>query len=259
MADLGASIADLLSTVLGDWNKFGKFLLLLFSIVLLVFGLLYGVLHNLPQATQEIKFGSGSILFSRSTKDGQEFLVVVSPQAWQETGISVAAGDTIKFEAGGKVNIDLAGLNVALQARHEADERILAQEAKSPQWEQEKDTFAPEYHYTAEDKQKITPRWRWSDPNGLAETMQLALPARQKRTVFPEKGYGTLLGAIRETGAQPSHDDVFFIGVSNAIVAKRSGKLYFVVNDVLFNDKDFPDMFFVDNIGSYYVRVTVGK
>ena len=56
----------------------------------------------------------------------------------------------------------------------------------------------------------------------------------------------------------PSRDDAFFVGKSNTIRAQRTGKLYFAVNDVL-NDtnKDFPDMFLVDNIGFFYVRVTV--
>jgi hypothetical protein len=43
------------------------------------------------------------------------------------------------------------------------------------------------------------------------------------------------------------------------MVAQKSGKLYFVVNDVLTDDKDFPDLFLFDNIGFYYAKVTVSK
>jgi hypothetical protein len=57
--------------------------------------------------------------------------------------------------------------------------------------------------------------------------------------------------AIRETDVSPTRDDAFFVGSSNVAVAKRSGKLYFTVNDVTYDDKDFLDMFFVDNIGSF--------
>jgi hypothetical protein len=84
-------------------------------------------------------------------------------------------------------------------------------------------------------------------------------PAHQKRSVLPAKGYGALLAAIRETKVLPTRDDVFFVGSSNVYKAPRSGKLYFTVNDVTYDDKDFPDMFFVDNIGSFYARVSVSK
>jgi hypothetical protein len=259
MPDAAQSFADLLTVLLDDWKKFVKFLVLLFFTCVFAFGLVYGVLRSLPRSTSELKFGSGSILFSQPTKDGQEYVVVIPPQGWQETGISVREGDHVSFEAGGRVNIDLEGLNLALAARHDADSRIIDAEKKSGRWEKEKDNFAPELYYTAEDKQNVRPHWRWIDPNGLPETKQLANPAHQKRSILPDKGYGALLAAIRETGVQPGREDAFFVGASNTIVAKRSGKLYFVVNDVTYDDKDFPDMFMIDNIGFFYARVSISK
>lgn len=88
---------------------------------------------------------------------------------------------------------------------------------------------------------------------------ELANPAHQKRSVLQAKGYGALLAAIRETNVSPTSDDAFFVGSSNVAVAKRSGKLYFTVNDVMYDDKEFSDMFFVDNIGAFYARVSVSK
>jgi hypothetical protein len=155
MPDVAQTFADLLLALLDDWKKFGKFLLLVFLACLLALGLVYAILRSLPRATSEVKLGSGSILFSQPTKTGQEYVVVISPQGWQETGIAVKEGDTINFEVGGKVNIDMEGLNLALEARHAADNRIVDEEKKAGRWEKEKDDFAPELHYTAGDKHNV--------------------------------------------------------------------------------------------------------
>jgi hypothetical protein len=259
MADAAQSFADLLTVLLDDWKKFVKFLVLLFFACVFAFGLVYGILRSLPRSTSELKFGSGSILFSQPTKDGQEYLIVIPPQGWQETGIAVREGDHLSFEAGGRVNIDLEGLNLALEARHSADNRIIDAEKKAGRWEKERNDFAPELHYTPEDRQNIKPHWSWIDPNGLQDTKRLANPAHQRRSILPEKGYGALLAAIRETGVKPTREDAFFVGASNTCVAKRSGKLYFVANDVTYDDPDFPDLFMIDNIGFFYARVTISK
>jgi len=84
------------------------------------------------------------------------------------------------------------------------------------------------------------------------------------RAVLPGGNYGALLGAIRETGVTPTSTDVFLVGSGTMtsgvpIVAKRGGKLYFTVNDVQSKDKDYPNMFFEDNIGFYYAKVTISK
>jgi hypothetical protein len=137
MADAVPTFANLLLVLLEDWKKFFKFLLLVFFACLFGLGLVYGILRSLPRATSEVKLGSGSILFTRPTENGQEYIVVISPQGWQETDISVKEGDTINFEVGGKVNIDLEGLNLALDARHAADNRIMAEEKTAGRWDKE--------------------------------------------------------------------------------------------------------------------------
>jgi hypothetical protein len=42
-------------------------------------------------------------------------------------------------------------------------------------------------------------------------------------------------------------------------MAKRSGKLYFAVNDVTDDDKDFPEIFMIDKIGFFYSTATTSK
>lgn len=261
MSDTAQTFANLVLVLLDDWKKFLKFLLLAAVACLFTLGLVYGILRSLPHTTSEVKLGSGSILFSQPTKDGQEYVIVISPQGWQETGISVKKGDTINFEVGGKVNIDLQGLNLALNARIAANDRIINEEKTAGRWEKEKDDFAAELHYTTEDKRNVRPHWHWTGPDGMSvqEMKELANPAHQKRSVLPAKGYGALLAAIRETNVLPTGDDAFFVGSSLVYVAPRSGKIYFTVNDVTYEDRDFPDMFFVDNIGAFYARVSVSK
>ncbi|PYY03970.1 MAG: hypothetical protein DMG69_31615, partial [Acidobacteria bacterium] len=173
------------------------------------------------------------------------------------TGIAVLEGDNLNFEAAGRVNIDLEGLVLSLAARHEAEQRVIAEEKKAGTWETQK--IAPELRFTPEEKLKVRPQWKWIDPNGIPETeMVAANPARRKRSILPAKGYGALLAAIRETGVEPSREDAFFVGRSNTCVTKRSGKLYFVVNDIWNDqDKEFPEMLMVDNVGFFYARVTV--
>jgi hypothetical protein len=264
MPDTAQSIADLVSSLLDDWQKFCRFLLLLFVACVLLLGLAWGVLRMLPSNTGQVKLGSGSIIFSQPTQDGNEYLVVISPQGWQETGISLRKGDHVSIEAYGKVHIDLSGLNFSLTARRAADNRVIQEEKDAGRWEAEKNTFSPEDHYKPQELTDIHPTWHWTGPDGIGDTSQHALKARMDRSVLPGGNYGALLGAIRETGVTPDTADVFLVGSGTSktgvpIEAKRGGKLYFTVNDVRSNDEEYPNMFFEDNIGFFYAKVTISK
>jgi hypothetical protein len=75
-----------------------------------------------------------------------------------------------------------------------------------------------------------------------------------------DRDYGALLGAIKEAQASPAPEDAFFIGKSAEVIAKRSGKLYFTVNDVWDrDDASFPNKFFIDNFGFFHARVKVSQ
>ena len=265
MPDSAKSIADLLSSLLEDWGKFCRFILLLFVACLLTLAVAYGVLKMLPSNTGQVKLGSGSIIFSQPTEGGgNAYFVVISPQGWQETGIPVHQGEHLSIQAYGKVHIDLSGLNATLTARRTAEERVINDEKNAKRWEAEKDNFAPEDHYTAKEKGDMRPTWHWTGPDGISDTPLYALKARMDRCVMPGQKYGSLLGAIREAGVKPAGSDVFLVGSGTdksgvLIPAHRSGILYFTVNDVLSDDKDYPDMFFEDNIGFFYAKVTISK
>ena len=97
----------------------------------------------------------------------------------------------------------------------------------------------------------VDPQWARLKPDSISGQTQEEHHAG-KRLRRPAR-------SIRETGALPGRQDAIFIGTSANMVAQKSGKLYFVVNDVLTDDKDFPDLFLFDNIGFYYAKVTVSK
>jgi hypothetical protein len=257
MADERLSFAAVIASLLQDWGKFGRFILLIFTLFLIVLVFVWLALRGVPKNTTEVELGSVTLL-SQPTRNGSRYLVIVSPQGWQETAIQLKENDTLSFEAGGKVYFDLEGLVRSLDERQKAEERVIEHEKKLGRWEAEKSHFLPEHYFTQRERALITPPWHWTDPNGDPATGGLANLYRKEKAIMKDRNYGALLGAIRETGAEPKRDDAFFVGRSNTIKAKQSGKLYFIVNDV-WDDDDaaFPNKFFIDNIGDFYVKVTV--
>jgi hypothetical protein len=251
-----ADISDFLTALTG------RRLVYLLILLAGLFSVYYGVVHTLPANTQKLDIhGVGSIVLSQPTPGGgQEYLVVVHPQGWQETAIAVKAGDTLTFDAGGNIYIDLGGLNESLALRRKLEAQLVQNEKKSRKWPAEKATLTPEDRFTMGQKASIRPVWSWNGPNGNVATQDLSFPARRQKTIIATANYGTLLGAIRETGiSTPDRHDAFIVGAHrDGFTVKESGKLYFTVNDV-WDDKDptFPEKFYIDNIGSFYVKVTV--
>ena len=253
------SFAGLVSSLLDSWRKLGKFLLLMAAVCLILWVLVWGIWRVLPNTTSsQMSIGPGGILLAQTTGSGAVYIAVVDPQGWEETGIQVTEGDVLNFEAYGKVQPDLRDLNYSIEARRKATLRVIAQEQRLHRWEAEKENFRIEGAFTDEETKDSKLLWDWNDPNGNPETQSLTDPYPLKQVILKGCNIGALVGAIRETGVQPARSDAFFVGRNNRIVAKRSGKLYFIVNDVWDDDDtSFPDKFFVDNIGFFYVKVTV--
>jgi hypothetical protein len=181
-------------SVLSDWPSVAR----LAVVLALLFGVYYGVMRTLPRNTQEFNIkGVGSIVFAQETKHGAEYLAIVHPQGWQETGIAVKEGDNLSFEAGGDINIDLGGLVHSIARRHEIEENIIGREKRAGRWPKERDTFSPDDRFTPEEKNEIKPLWMWSDPDGTDATGELAIPARRVESIMSSVNYGALLGAIR--------------------------------------------------------------
>lgn len=256
------SFGDVLSEVLSSWRIFQKFLLLLVCMAAVLAGVIWLVFNFASKKADELQLEEGdikaSVLFRKPVRDGQEYTVMISPQGWQRTGVQVQAGDTLIFEAGGKVYVDLKGLNASLDARDAAERRI-ENERKKGQWKTTNDSdFLPEHYFTADEVKNMKPKWGWTGPDGipLDAIKRYARPARQRKSICPSEGYGALLAAIGEQ--EQNLPGILFVGSSQSFVADRDGWLFLAVNDVT-NDEDpsFPDMFFVDNIGVFYARVRV--
>lgn len=262
MGDAKTTVFDFLQILISSTGNVLRCVAVMLVTLGLLFGVYFGVIRTLPMRTQEFKInGVGSIVFSQQIPGGgHEYLLVVHPQGWQETAISVKEGDTLTFEAGGNVYIDLGGLNRSLETRYKLEDEWIRKKSKGRNWIRSQSKVAPEDDYSADQVKKIKPRWAWNGPDGNIATTDLSFPSRRNKTIVPSANYGTLLAAIRETGVPtPARQDAFVVGSRNpGMTAKRSGKLYFVINDVL-DDKEpnFPDKFFIDNIGFFYVKVTV--
>ncbi len=258
MPDETKSFADVIASLLDDWRRCVRFLVLVALLCLIAWFFAWSALHSIPRGTSQISIGPGGVLVTQTTKEGTEYLVVIHPEGWQETGIQVTEGDILDFEAYGSIQVDLEGLVHSVEERLKAEKRVIDREKKLGRWEREKGFFRPEPYFTDDEKADSRLKWTWTDPNGNRETAAQANPSRRGQSILADRNYGALLGAIRETQAQPTRSDAFFIGKSNSIKAKRSGKLYFTVNDIWDDsDPDFPDKFFVDNVGFFYAKVTV--
>ncbi len=168
--------------------------------------------------------------------------------------------------------VDLTGLMVALQARSKAETRVNDLKKKDPK--ERARCLAPEDCFTKVEMEAIKPIWDWVGPDGALESdMRIANPVRWQRSILPKATYGALIASLNDTDADVSQPGLVDRLSANAFLVKstysqkatgnRNGFLYFAVNDVVgpkgsrAKDVDFPDLFFVDNIGAFYVKVSV--
>ena len=266
MAEKSDGDGKMLLEILDSWPRMGKLLLLTLSIAAIFLATAYLIVSHLPANASEVQIGASHILFRQPTKDGVSSLLVVSPQGWTRTSIRVREDEYLRIQAGGRVYIDLAGLNKALAARERIAEDV-KKRVKAPEG-----TYAPEDYFTDAEKAEMTPRWPWTGPDGVpVSDMRKAGANLQRwwaRSILKDQGYGTLVGAFSESDeeqeptlgselAKKLAEAAFRVGSSydRKATANRKGYLYFTVNEVQYDRA--PDFFFVDNIGSYYVKVEV--
>jgi hypothetical protein len=274
MTPAQGSLADVLLAVLDDYpKKFLKLLLIIASISLCLAGIVFTfvllVIRSLPSRATQIELGPASILFSQTQGGLEKYLLVVPPQGWTKTDIYVPEGAILEINAGGKVQIDLAGLNAALGERYKAERRI--QEAKNHRElgnVSDKD-FDPDDYFTDEELKAMKPKWKWVGPDGASdEEMKAARPARRERSILPKQSYGVLIAAFDTRNVDPTTDPsviprlvltAFKVGSSyqQRVTATQSGYLYFAINDVQSKKPELPDMFVVDNIGAFFAKVSV--
>ena len=127
--------------------------------------------------------------------------------------------------------------------------------------------------------QRIKPARGWTGPSGYAESpgVDTAYPARLKKRVSVDYPYGALLGTIAPVAPDdcttemvlkfkpdctPKRQNIFSVTRSkhpvNPSADGEERALWLIVNDVLDeSDPIFPEKFYVDNLGFFYVEVIV--
>ena len=267
-------IFDLLKTALEDTGKLIRLIVLFAAAALLVVVASLLLMRFLPARSQiTIPVGkSGNVVFERQSSDYEaDYVVVIHPQGWQETGIQVRKGDAVRLSAEGSVAIDLQGLVASVNRRIALEDRA---RALAQQRHQDLNQLLPERQWTPDQIKSIMPRRAWTGPNGYAYWLyDTTSGARTNNKMMPQARYGALLMAFSPTGQTPTTQQVILVGrgqYDNAnpcekdengtcvFHADRDGKLWFIVNDVWDSqDSLFPDKFYIDNIGQFYARVSV--
>jgi len=253
---------NFLVQILDSWPRLWRLLFVLAIVLLAISGAVILVLEFLPTQVGELQFsiGDSHVVLKQPTKNGDTFLFVVSPQGWNQTGIQIKDGDAVNILAGGKIHIDLSGLEAALEARRKAERRISDSNLVKP-------GNAPEDYHTDAEKKDIEDFWEWSGPEGVTpdQMKERAKGERHNRSVLPNQPYGVLTGAFFDSDDPPETISQALVAAAFPIgnrwrqkaTAKRSGFLYLTVNDVLY--KPGPQLFFVDNLGHFYVKIEVSK
>lgn len=254
----GKTFGDVLDGILTTPAKLLSFIVILTTLAGLVFVVIFLLQRLIGVTPSEITInptGSTQVMFAAASGKNKEYLIMVHPQGWQNTRIPIRPGDRLTFTADGSVNIDLNTIieNVTKRHKYEADvaaERGVKEESR---------TDVPEQYFTAKMKQSLKPASPWVGPEGYKDVAATAWAGRIKNRVMPDKPGGALIGAISQPGAAtPSEDEIFMIGKEGRHVSVKDGDLWFNVNDVRnFEDPSNANLFYLDNIGFFWVKVTI--
>jgi hypothetical protein len=266
------SMADVLYAVLTDWKKFVGFVVLWFLLICTA-GISVWLLLRIWQssglrATSVEISSSPRIVLEQVSDEGREYLLMVQPQGWINSGIPIRPGDEVEFHAQGMVNITSATLNDHISLRRRIERRLSDERAAGAFGPIPDSAWLPERYFTDVDRDSLEhslPRsWLTPDgdtgPNGLIDSRY---QARAKNKILPKEPYGVLVAAIHGSDTPPARyngfSSAFAVGSSDTVSwSGARGTLWFTVNDVLDDQDDhLPLKFFIDNIGFFMVRVTI--
>ena len=256
----------LIETGTKNWKSFGMVIGLLAAVtavLAVILGAVIVVAFTLIARTFDLRpsqlslFGGAGILLqaTHGSDDRREYLVLVNPQGWERTEIHVEAGDTLHVTAQGRVQISSGGLVRSGEARRAVERRWIEQgridlaAGRTPE-----DWFPDSLSPT--ERQSIVPERSWLGPSGdqKGSVQDHRYPGRTRRKVMPDMPYGGLLAAVVPLSQDTAYRPIF-VGSDTTIVATHAGHLWFTVNDV-----QHPlNLFFVDNIGGFLVRVAVQR
>jgi hypothetical protein len=109
----GDVIVKVVNPALGDTKRLIRLAALILAACLALGGGLGLLVRSLPAKSDiVVPWGkSEQVVFERHSSDYEsEYIVMIHPQGWQETGIQVRKGDMLRLSADGSVAIDLQGL-----------------------------------------------------------------------------------------------------------------------------------------------------
>lgn len=263
------SAGEAVGMILTDGPSFRRFLAHLFSFMflLMLFGaaVLWIAKQSGLQSEVEIST-SPRVVLQEVTKQGGEYRIMVSPAAnpipWQDTGIDIRPGDSIQIDAEGRVNINLNGLVEHVRMRHRIEARIDSELAAGTLPLRPDSSRLPERYYTEADRAALAVTRGWTGPDGYPGregVIDAAYTARTANKLMPDAPLGVLIAAVHQGDQALTRREQFVVGGrSRSVWTGPAGTLRFAVNDVWDADDDrFPDKFYVDNLGFFFVRVVV--
>ena len=257
----GKTFADVFDNILSDWKKFFAFLGAtagLCGLLLFLFFLITKVLGVTTAKEIKLSTSGAQILFESQTPSKSEYLILVHPQGWQDAGIRVRRGDSIEFKADGRITVDLNGIAERTLKRHQFEQKYVKLGVADPT--SEMPDKAPEVHFNAEEKEALRLRRGWVGPEGYtAQLTDQSYASRRARRLLPDVNLGALVAAIKgDQNSEPGKAEAFYVGSDKRLHTTNDGQLWFNVNDVTNEgDQTNSDLFYADNIGFFWVKVTV--
>ncbi len=256
------TFADVFDSMLTDWKKFISFISMLLCLVALVL-ISFSVMNKYSGSTiKEINLSASGpkVIFETKSPNGKtQYLLMVHPQGWQNTGIQIDEKSKVSFKADGSVNIDGGGLFETISDRKKLEKVKKAEYNLDENSPDERQT--PEYYFSDEEKKNVMLARPWVDPDGLTQNTTDArflihtYANRAKRLELKGGNLGCLIGKITDSSkdTQP-----FKIGKKHYIESAVSGVLWLNVNDVKNLQPGLPQqMFYQDNLGFFWVVVTI--
>src|ERR1700761_249003 len=259
----GKTAGDVLDGILSNPKRWLALLGLFAGMCGLVMLVLYVFMRLFGVQAKELRLGSASshVLFESVEKGtgNAEYVVIVSPQGWQKTSIEVHPDERLSFQANGKICVDVHEVINNVNQRLEYENGIAEREHIRRNDVNEK--RVPEDYFTPEQRQSLILRRPWVDPGGFdLSKYEPAFRSRRGRYLLPDENAAGLIAAVSVApeNKSPAVSDAFFVGRSKEdYTASHAGWLWFTVNDVQNNDPQNPNLFYNDNVGSFWVRVVV--
>jgi len=218
------------------------------------------------QAIRELRFGAtgAQVLLEGRERGSSISVVAVDPHGWQlATGLELNLGDQVQFEASGRVHVDVTAINESARARRAIEDIIVKQ--RQLDRTSLKPEMVPERFFKELDpslQAQLTAPRPWTGPDGVVvdPLPPGSFAGRIAKRLIPGEPLGKLLAAFVPRGQKqaPAAADAFVVGSSAHRTVAVASDLWFTVNNVWDGDNpEYPNRFYDDNAGMYWVKVRV--